>query len=160
MWVYMCSHTCAWGPAPSSLKLNGRQPAVKLDCLSPSGGLSPLKWKKGERSGPKALLVEAHFEAFKVWHTLTYCQKHNDLQTAIVSIKKVWQSHSIGSHTQSHTPIKSNKQWLSFFIWTPPFGTNSKTCCSNSSKPIHLIAWHRGDKTFCYSVTMMFGVRL
>lgn len=113
MWVYMCVHTCAWGTAPSSLKLNGRQPAVKLDCLSLSGGLSLLRWKEGERSGPKALLVEAHFEAFKVWHTLTYCQKHNDLQTAILSIKKVWQSHSIGPRSQSHTPIKSSKQWLS-----------------------------------------------
>lgn len=113
VYFWPCVHTCAWGPAHSSLKLNGRQPAVKLDCLSLSGGLSLPRWKEGERSGPKALLVEAHFEAFNVWHTLTHCQKHNDLQTTILSIKKVWQSHSIGPHTQSHTPIKSGKQWLS-----------------------------------------------
>ncbi len=113
VYFWPCVHTCTWGPAPSSLKLNGRQPAVKLDCLSLSGGLSLPRWKKGERSGPKALLVEAHFEAFNVWQTLTHCQKHNDLQTAILSIKKVWHSHSIGPQTQSHTPIKSGKQWLS-----------------------------------------------
>ncbi len=97
-YFWPCEHTCvsrdAWGPAPSSLKLNGHQPAVKLDCLSLSGGLSLLRWKEGEWSGPKALLVEAHFEAFNVWHILTHCQKHNDLQTAILSIKKVWQSLS------------------------------------------------------------------
>lgn len=62
----MSVHTSAQGPAPSSLTLNGRQPAVKLDCFSLSGGLSPVRWKEGEWSGPKALLVGAHFEAFKV----------------------------------------------------------------------------------------------
>lgn len=104
-WSHMCVRARA--PPPSSLKLNWRQPAVKLDCFSPSGGLSLLRWKQGERSGPKALLVEAHFEAFNVWHTPTPCQQHNGLQTAALSIKKVRQSHGIGPHAQSHTPIKS-----------------------------------------------------
>lgn len=107
-----CVHACARGPAPSSLKLNGRQPAVKLDCLSLSGRLSLLRWKEGERSGPKALLVEAHFEAFNVWHTLTHCQKHNDLQNSHTLHQKgiAKQQHRIGPHTQSHIAIKSGEQ--------------------------------------------------
>lgn len=56
----------ARGPASSSLRLNGRQLAVKLARLSLSGGLSLLRWKEDERPAPKALFQEAHFEAFNV----------------------------------------------------------------------------------------------
>lgn len=135
VWV----HTCARGLAPSSLKLNGRQPAVKLDCLSLCVALSLLRWKEGEWSGPKALIVEAHFEAFNVWHTLTHCQKHNDLQTATLSIKQVWQSYSIRPNSSSEFLSKrhflaesqqlaaqipvSHFIWLTNSVGTIPFVT-------------------------------------
>lgn len=149
---------CAWGPAASSLKLNWRQPAVKLDCLSLSGGLSLPRWKEGEYSGPKALLVEAHFEVFNVWHTLTHCQKHNDLQTAILSIKKAWQSHSIGPHTQSYTPIKSGKQWLSILSKRLYLAPTQKLALLQFQEANPFDCLTTGDNILCYSDTMIFGV--
>lgn len=124
---HVCIHLCAYmcvraSPLITQVEWMSASSKIRLSLsLSLSGGLSLLRWKEGEWSGPKALLGEAHFEAFNVWHTLTHCQKQNDLQTDKLTIEKVRWSQSTGPLTRRHTPITSANLWISilllFGIW-------------------------------------------
>lgn len=69
---------------------------------------------------PGHFFAKAHFEAFNVWHTLTNCQKHNDLQTAVLSIKKVWQSPTVEPHTQHGFNQASSGSVLSRHLFLAP----------------------------------------
>lgn len=105
--IYTSAHAvCVYeGLLPHHSSRMDIRPAVKLDCLSFNGGLSLLRWKQGEQSGPRALLVEAHFEAFNVWQTVSKARWPTNSHT-------VYKTGVARPQQESHTPIKSEKQLL------------------------------------------------